>query len=116
MQYGCSTIWVDSFSLKLLCASHLPHHFRALAHDSYVGNVRHILYRQPWVPTRVTHFGHYDPISVAIIRTQILNASAGYCLFGRTDKNFHANYRELRPLSFLCLHLSFSLSFFLFFL
>jgi len=47
------------------------------------------------------HYG--PPISAAVIITnEILNASAGYCLFGRVDKNFHANYRQLRPLFASC--------------
>lgn len=87
------------------CNPAKPCIFRALARDSYVGKYKAYI-GNLWVPTRVTHFGHYDPISVAIIiRTRILNASAGYCLSGRADKNFHANYRELRPLS-LALSLS----------
>lgn len=42
------------------------------------------------------HYGRFR--SSVIITGEILNASAGYCPLDRADKNFHANYRRLRPL------------------
>lgn len=81
-------------------------HYQTVSHVENITDV--CVYVCVWVCAARTWMVHGTRVSGAralrrrfcaavIITSEILNASAGYCLLGRADKNFHANYRELRP-------------------